>query len=393
MTSPSDTALDGELVSRGRTDAEIRVDFVHRVRFTRDAFDPANPTLADAIGLGGRANGAPRLLAVVDEGVATAWPHLHEAIRAYAAAHPTRMPAPEAVLTVPGGEPAKNGLVVVDRIIEAIDRHRICRQSFVLAVGGGAMLDAVGFAATVAHRGVRLVRVPTTTLAQDDAALGVKSGINRFGKKNFVGAFAPPWAVVNDERFLETLGDSDFRNGFSEAVKIALLRDPALFARIEADADAIRQRRLEAAMPVIRRSADLHLRHIVSGGDPFETREARPLDFGHWSAHKLETMTDFALSHGAAVGIGVALDTMYSAVDGRLPQSVADRTVEVLRRLGIATMHESLDDLDALLEGLEEFREHLGGRLTITLLRDIGRPEDVHAIDPALVRRAVARLR
>lgn len=393
MTRPNDQAASLGLVAHGAADASFAVPFVHRVRFTRDLFDPANPTLADGLDPERRGRGPSRLLVVVDSGVAEAWPDLAGRVATYAAAHAARVPEPAATLVVAGGERAKQDTAVVDRVLEAIESERICRQSYVLAIGGGAMLDAVGFAAAIGHRGVRLVRVPTTTLAQDDAAMGVKNGINRFGKKNFVGAFSPPWAVLNDERFLETLPDAPFRDGFSEAVKIALLRDPSLFRAMEECADAIRERQLLAAMPIVRRSAELHLAHIVKGGDPFETREARPLDYGHWSAHRLETLTAFTLSHGAAVGIGVAIDTLYAAIEGRLAAGEAERTVELLRRLGIATWHPVLERADELLGGLEEFREHLGGRLTVTLLRAIGDPIDVHALEPRLVREAIARLR
>jgi 3-dehydroquinate synthase len=371
----------------------LSVDFTHRVRFTRDLFDPANPTLADALDPDRRGRGPSRLITVIDDGVDRAWPGLAARVGLYATAHAARVPKPETTLVVRGGEVTKNDTLTVDAIIDATDRFRICRQSFVLAIGGGAMLDAVGFAAATAHRGVRLVRVPTTTLAQDDAAMGVKNGINRKGKKNFVGAFAPPWAVLNDERFLTTLPASEFRAGFSEAVKIALLRDPALFEAMERDAEAIHALDLGASMPIIRRSAELHLNHIVRGGDPFEIREARPLDYGHWAAHRLESLTNFALGHGAAVGVGVALDTTYAAIEGRLDGRDADRTLALLARLGIPTWHEALGNVEAILRGLEEFREHLGGRLTITLLRAIGVADEVHELDPAVVRQAIARLK
>jgi 3-dehydroquinate synthase len=385
--------VDGDLTATGQVNEAFAVDFVHRVRFTRDLLDPANPVLADALDPHRRGRGPSRMITVIDDGVDRAWPGLAQRVAAYAAAHAERVPMPEASIVVRGGEPTKNDGLTVDAVIEAVDHHRICRQSFVLAIGGGAMLDAVGFAAATAHRGVRLVRVPTTTLAQDDAAMGVKNGINRKGKKNFVGAFAPPWAVLNDERFLETLAIEEFRAGFSEAVKIALLRDPGLFLHMERDADAIRERDIAGSMPIIRRSAELHLRHIARGGDPFEVKEARPLDYGHWAAHRLESMTNFALGHGAAVGVGVALDTIYAALEGRLAQADADRTISLLHRLGIATWHPAMADAETLLRGLEEFREHLGGRLTITLLRGIGAADEVHSLDAGIIRQAIARLR
>ena len=387
------SSIDGTLTGPGRVDADFGVEFPHRVRCTRNLFDPANPVLADALDPHGTGRGVSRLVLAIDEGVHRARPDLASRWAAYARAHAGRVPDAAATFTVTGGEAAKIGLATVERTLAEIDRHRICRQSFVVAIGGGAMLDAVGFAAATAHRGVRLVRIPTTVLAQDDAAMGVKNGINWNGKKNFLGSFAPPWAVLNDEDLLATLPDDEWRCGFSEAVKIALLRDPAFFARLEWDADAIRGREPEAASHAIRRSAELHLRHVTRGGDPFEIRTARPLDYGHWSAHRLEQVTGFSLGHGAAVGVGVALDTVYAALEGRLPREVSDRTLRTLARLGIPTFHPALLDAEALLGGLEEFREHLGGRLTVTLLRDVGVAEDVHSLDPQIVRAAIAELR
>jgi 3-dehydroquinate synthase len=299
------------------------------------------------------------------------------------------MPSLACVESVGGGERCKRSMEVPERVVRAVDAHRIDRQSCVIAVGGGAVLDAVGFGAAIAHRGCRLVRLPTTVLSQDDAGMAVKNGINAGGKKNFVGAFAVPHAVVCDEAFLGSSPEWSWLGGFSEAVKIALLRDPPLLDRIERDAAAIRARDLAAAMPVIVRSAELHYRHIVLGGDPFEQRSARPLDYGHWLAHRLEGLTDGELPHGQAVSIGVAVDTMYSVQAGLLDPSAGARVLGVLRALGLPTSHPLLADLSAVESGLEEFREHLGGRLTVTLLRGIGESVDVHAVDAGTLRRAV----
>ena len=112
------------------------------------------------------------------------------------------------ILIVPGGEAVKNDIRHIEEILQVIQDAGLCRHSYVLAIGGGAVLDAVGYAAATAHRGVRLVRIPTTVLAQDDSAVGVKNGINAFGKKNYLGTFAPPSAVINDFSFLPTLDRS-----------------------------------------------------------------------------------------------------------------------------------------------------------------------------------------
>jgi 3-dehydroquinate synthase len=258
-----------------------------------------------------------------------------------------------------------------------------------VVIGGGAVLDAVGFAAAIAHRGLRLVRLPTSTLAQGDSGVGVKNGVNLFQKKNWLGCFAAPWAVINDARLLVTLSDRDFLCGFSEAVKVALLKDATLFDELCQSAERIRQRDMTAALPVIRRAALLHLEHITQGGDPFEMLEARPLDFGHWSAHKLESMSGFQLRHGEAVAIGVAVDTMYSSLVHGLPSQSADRVLHCLQRLGIPLQAPNLHETETLFRGLEEFRQHLGGQLTLTMLRDVGDPVEVHQVDADRMRQSV----
>jgi 3-dehydroquinate synthase len=195
--------------------------------------------------------------------------------------------------------------------------------------------------------------------------------------------------VINDAKLLLTLSDRDFVCGFSEAVKVALLKDAALFDDLCQSAERIRRRDMTAALPVIRRAAMLHLEHITQGGDPFETLEARPLDFGHWSAHKLESMTGFQLRHGEAVAIGVAVDTVYSSLVHGLPSQDADRVLHCLQRLGIPLQAPHLHETETLFRGLEEFRQHLGGQLTLTMLRGVGEPLEVHDVDVDRMRQAV----
>jgi 3-dehydroquinate synthase len=373
-------------------DSEVRLGFAHRVRFTRDAFDPANPALREVFA-GDRDIATRRAIAFIDAGLMQATDgEIANQLRAAFEAGGRAMPQLVEVVAVPGGETAKESHEIPDIVLQLVNHHRICRKSFVLAIGGGAMLDAVGYGAAISHRGVRLVRMPSTVLAQDDAAMGVKNGINRFGKKNFVGAFAVPYAVLCDERLLETLPHAVYRAGFSEAVKIALLKDSAFFERIERDATRIAARDGAAANPVIRRSAELHLRHIVDGGDPFEANEARPLDFGHWAAHRLESMSEFQISHGDAVALGLLLDCRYSNLKGWLSDADHARIRAVIAALGLPMRHPLLADHAALLAGADEFREHLGGKLTVTMLRGVGRGFEIHELDHALVRQAALEL-
>ena len=221
--------------------------------------------------------------------------------------------------------------------------------------------------------------------------MGVKNGINAFGKKNFIGTFAPPFAVINDFQLLATLPPRDLRAGFVEAIKVACIRSHEFFELLEVDAFALAGFAPEAMRRLIRRCAELHLKHIVASGDPFEFGSARPLDFGHWAAHKLEQMSGFRLRHGEAVAIGIALDVIYSRRAGFLGDAQANRILRLLETLGFALCNDDLQR-EELLAGLEEFREHLGGRLAITLLKDIGDGFEVNEMKLDLIREAIGEL-
>jgi len=366
-------------------DEPFAVEFVHRVRSVADALDPDDGTLAAL--LERDAHSRPRAFAVLDSGLLDANLNLPDRLDAYARAHSLDLVGTH---TMPGGEAAKNDERHWRTCLERIHDARLCRRSYLLAIGGGAVLDAAGFAASLAHRGVRCVRIPTTTLSQCDSGVGVKNGVNAFGLKNYIGVFDPPWGVVCDALLLRTLPDRHWRSGFSECVKVGLVKDAALFERIERDARSIAARDEVAALPIVRRSGELHVTHITRTGDAFERTLARPLDFGHWAAHKLEQLTAYEITHGEAVAIGIALDTEYARLTGLLTADHADRVIACLRALGFDLAHPALANPD-LSDGLDEFREHLGGRLCITLLRAPGEPVDVYSIDAAIVREAAAR--
>jgi 3-dehydroquinate synthase len=367
--------------------ATFNVPYDYEVLFTSGVLDPENTTLRDALSVP-----RARVLPVFDAGLVEHHPGLPDAFVAYAAAHADRIDLAAQPLVLPGGEEVKEDPRHVQAVLDAINEHAVDRHAYVVGFGGGAFLDAVGFAATIAHRGVRMIRLPSTVLAQNDAGIGVKNGVNAFAKKNFVGTFAPPAAVINDAEFLTTLSDRDWRSGTSEAVKVALLRDADFFAELEDLADPITQRDPEAMHRLIHRCAELHLAHIASAGDPFELGSARPLDFGHWSAHKLEKLTDHGLRHGEAVAIGIALDTTYAHLAGILGEADWRRSVGILERLGFELSVAELDH-PALLDGLTEFREHLGGELTITVIDRIGSQVDIHEIDARMMVAAIGELR
>jgi 3-dehydroquinate synthase len=312
--------------------------------------------------------------------------------------HRDRLQLAAPPVVVRGGEQVKNDPSTPHLLQSRIDALGLDRQSFVVAVGGGALLDMAGYAVATAHRGLRMVRVPTTVLAQADSGVGVKNAINAFGKKNFIGTFAPPFAVINDFCFLKTLERRDLIAGMAEAIKVALIRDPRLFDWIMAHGGELSARVPQAVNHLVRRSAELHLRHIALSGDPFEFGSARPLDFGHWSAHKLESMTGHRLRHGEAVAIGIALDSIYSVHTGLLDASSLEPILRALSMLGLPLWDEALERQGPhgepmVLAGLAEFREHLGGELSVTLLRRIGQGVEVRELAPHLVARALEDLR
>ena len=373
------------------------VAFEFPVCFTQDLFNPDNPLLRDTLA---RLEPAKRhrTAIIIDAGVQAAMPELQQHIKNYARHFYEHIDLVAEPLSMPGGESVKSDWQAIERMQNYIQQHRIDRHSYVIGIGGGALLDAVGLVAATAHRGLRHIRVPTTVLAQNDSGVGVKNGINLFGQKNYLGTFAPPFAVLNDYEFITHLPVRDKIAGMAEAVKVALIRDAEFFQWIEQHANKLAQFDAASMRYLIKRCAELHMHQIAHGGDPFETGSARPLDFGHWAAHRMETLSDYQLRHGEAVAIGIALDTHYSVLSGLLDGEADERVSQLLEQLGFELWHPCLEIPNSngqlqVLQGLNDFREHLGGELTITLLQDLGTGVEVHSIDSGKVLQSVTWLK
>jgi len=378
---------------------EFTVPFSYRVEFTEHLFDPSNNLFAETVNPD-NSSLTPRVLFVLDSGMYSCHTGLMDNITRYAEENAGKFSLVSEPVIIPGGERSKNDPGHVQMIIDAIEKADLDRHSYVAVIGGGAVTDTAGYAAAITHRGIRLIRIPTTVLAQNDAAVGVKNGVNAYGKKNFLGTFTPPVAVLNDFSFLNTLNDRQWRAGISEAVKVALIKDASFFEELESNADALKLRDKDAMESLIYRCAELHLEHISSSGDPFERGSSRPLDFGHWVAHKLEQLTDYRLLHGEAVAIGIVLDTIYSQLKGLISEEECNRIIDLFRNCGftlyVPELESNLDDpsdKQSVLHGLQEFREHLGGELTIMLLDSIGKGVEVHEVDLTLYRKAIDILR
>ena len=376
---------------------DVVVKFSYGVHFTRGLFETTNPLLSEVVGAA--YNKAKSIMVAVDSGVLECHPQLIAKITSYANHFADKIDLVAEPIIIPGGEAAKNDPSLIDRLHREIERVGLCRHSYVLAIGGGAVVDMVGYAAATAHRGIRLIRIPTTVLAQNDSGVGVKNGINAFGKKNFLGTFAPPFAVLNDFDFLDSLSNRDWGSGIAEAVKVALIKDRSFFEFISDNAENLAQRDTKAMEYLIYRCCQLHLDHIAGYGDPFEMGSSRPLDFGHWAAHKLEHLTNYRLRHGEAVAIGMALDCTYSYLAGLLDRADWSQIMTTLKQLGfklyVPELGNNLTEIEAeasVFCGLTEFREHLGGELAIMLLQDLGKGLEVNRVSIPIYRQAILML-
>jgi 3-dehydroquinate synthase len=361
------------------------VRFEYKVFFTEHLFNRTNGAFKDFLN-SQRTGTNKKVLFVIDEGVAQHHPALQNDITEYFKTV-SGFTLADKFIIIEGGEQAKNNELLFYNLVDAVDFYGIDRHSYIVAIGGGSTLDLVGYAAAVSHRGIRHIRIPTTVLSQNDSGVGVKNGINYHSKKNFLGTFVPPVAVFNDYHFLTTLSIEEWRSGISEAIKVALIKDKTFFAWLQQNAKALANRDMPAMRFLIKRCAKMHLDHIASG-DPFEMGSSRPLDFGHWSAHKLEQLSNFTVRHGEAVALGIALDSAYSYISGRLSESDAKSIVALLRKVGFAIIHPLMEitgNNSPVLKGLNEFREHLGGELTIMLLDGIGKGVEVHELDTNLL--------
>ncbi|MDF1862292.1 MAG: 3-dehydroquinate synthase [Verrucomicrobiales bacterium] len=375
----------------------IPITFQHRVAFTHAAFDTKNHTLRDLVADSSEFGGQSKVLVLLDNGVAESDPGLVERINHYFAIHGDTLTLVSKPVVMTGGEACKNDWSLVEKIWQAIEYHKVCRHSYIIAIGGGAFLDLAGFGAATAHRGIRLIRMPTTTLSQGDGGVGVKNGVNYFGKKNWVGTFSVPFAIINDLDFLRLLPDRACRDGIIEAIKVSLIRDRSFYQYICEHAEELRSLEKHPLETTIRRSAENHVEHIATSGDPFEYGSARPLDFGHWVAHKLEQISNFSVTHGEAVAIGMAVDLLYSANIGLLERKTAEQILALIEAVGFAIWSDELDREErgrpVILAGLEEFREHLGGKLTITLIPAVGEKLEVNEMDEYAILEALEELK
>src|SRR6202041_1394103 len=334
LDTPSNTISDVRVQT-------FDISYEYPVVFTRDAFGSGNRSLIEVLARK-EADKLHRCGIFVDDGVLSALPDLGNQISAYASFHAKHLKIAGKLVAVPGGERCKNDPDTIPRLLEKFSELAIDRHSFVIAIGGGAVLDAAGYAAAIFHRGVRHIRFPTTVLAQDDSGVGVKNAVNSLGLKNLIGTFAPPWAIINDSAFIDCLPAREKRAGMAEAVKVALIRDGHFFRWIESNTAALAQFSAAHLDRLIKDCAELHMRQIRLRGDPFEAGGGPPPGFGDRWAPQPEHLTQNEVNHGEAVAIGIALDTRYSVMSGLLAAGEDERVVRVLKQLGFTLWQDAL---------------------------------------------------
>lgn len=387
------TARATQEISDNTSWQQFSVEYEYPVVFTDHLFSEHNTILLDTL-TRLEPSKLHRSCIFIDEGVLDALPNLISDINSYFDRHSQFITLSGPPIVMPAGEAIKNNPAHVSHMQKIVAKQAIDRHSYIIGIGGGALLDAAGLVAATSHRGIRHIRVPTTVLAQNDSGVGVKNSVNLFGQKNYLGTFAPPFAVINDYQFIESLPTRDKIAGMAEAVKVALIRDADFFNWLEQNVKALKAFEKKAMSHMIRRCAELHMHQIARGGDPFESGSARPLDFGHWSAHKLESLTNHSIRHGEAVAIGIALDARYSVLKSLLKSGEELRIYALLQALGFKLRNPELSSRSStghlnIVEGLKEFKEHLGGELTITLLNDIGVGIEVHTMDEKLITKSI----
>ena len=270
---------------------------------------------------------------------------------------------------VPDGERVKH-LATVSRVYDALLDLNADRGTTIVAVGGGVLGDMVGFAAATYLRGLRLVHVPTTVMAQVDSAIGGKTGVNHARGKNLIGAFYPPALVMVDPETLQTLSRREFRAGLYEVIKYGLIAEPSLLDLLDRDLDAVLTQRGDTLAEVIR--ACCRIKADIVSADEHEHGLRRILNFGHTLGHALEAATGYKrLRHGEAVGLGMRAALALGVARGVTPTALADRATALIARLGPLPSVADVPVREALAAVTHD-KKVVNGRLHFVLVHATG---------------------
>jgi 3-dehydroquinate synthase len=307
-------------------------------------------------------SGASTVVTMYDERIERRLPPFHDALRAAG----YRVES----LAIGDGEQAKS-LATVAELWDALGALRLTRSDAIVAVGGGATTDVVGFVAATWLRGIRVVHCPTTLLAMVDAAVGGKTGINTAAGKNLVGAFHPPAGVLVDLDVLDTLPDAQWVNGMAEVVKAGFIADPTILDLIDLDPAGAATSHGAHARELIERS--IVVKADVVSRDLRESGPREFLNYGHTLGHAIEQVEHYGIPHGHAVSIGMVFAAGLGRHAGRLDDATADRHREILQRLGLPTSYRA-GALPELTEVMRIDKKSRGAIQRFVVLDGIGKP-------------------
>ncbi len=295
------------------------------------------------------------------------------------------------LLTVPAGETAKS-LKTVQGCYDFLAGHRLERQSFIVALGGGVVGDLAGFVAATYLRGIRFIQVPTTLLAQVDSSVGGKVGVNLRAGKNLVGAFYQPKLVLCDLRVLQTLPGREFRAGLAEVIKYGIIYDAALFAKLERHLASILQREPKVLTEIVARCCEIKAK--IVGQDETEAGVRAILNFGHTVGHALEAISHYGkFLHGEAISIGQVAAARLSARLTGLPGAEADRIERLFQRAGLpAALKLRTQQMDKLFQAMRLDKKVSAGEVKFVLARNLGSVEFGHAVPDQVLREVLGTL-
>jgi shikimate kinase/3-dehydroquinate synthase len=291
-------------------------------------------------------------------------------------------------IAVPEGEEAKTFKTYIN-VVEQMLAALIPRSACVVALGGGVVGDLAGFVAATYHRGIDIVHIPTTLLAQVDSSIGGKCGINHEVGKNLVGAFHQPKLIFADVKVLDSLPENDFSSGLGEVVKYALLGNETVAVMLENQSDQILKRDPEVLVPLIKACMN-HKLNVVSR-DPLEKNGLRAtLNLGHTLAHSIESHTKYELEHGKAVALGLRFCIQLSFELGRIPQSQKDEAIKLIDSLDLLNeMPKECRNAKSLVDKMYADKKSSGG-LAFVLMSVGGGSELVHDVDESTVLKALS---
>jgi 2-epi-5-epi-valiolone synthase len=369
----------------GTTRSALRLNAVRRIaydvqRTTGPAFELGEKTLANIVG-------SRPVLFVLDRVVSTLYGDI---IRQYA----YRYLATHAEFVITATEAEKTWRQV-ECICESANAAGLSRHGLIIGVGGGIALDLAGMAASVFRRGVGYIRVPTTLVGLVDVAVGIKHGVNAFGRKNLLGSFYPPIASISDYSFLTTLPECEIACGMAEIVKVALVRDEDLLQQIEQYGEQLLascfQLPESAAHEIALRAETLMMEELAP--NLFESNLARLVDFGHTFSPKIETASNYRISHGQAVALDLLLSTAISANKGICEQSLFTRLSILLGALHLPIWHSEIPSAEELCAAVQNARQQRGGELNLVVPRAPGCAVFLQDVERGEIEKALQQMR